>query len=151
LKIVKKLSEFLVEFLLQLVDKAISVPVCAAEALVGSVLSTISNEIEQAQQFIDQELNYCVRLLKRTTADDAIATLYSWAESIRIRERDRALNRIGVKDDRMSAIVDDLTHVLVKKLLSDATYSIRSYAERGEIDRAEAIVKAITESEQLQK
>lgn len=107
------------------------------------------NEIEQARQIIDEELRHCLRLVKRTTADDAIATLYTWAESIRIRERDRALNRIGVKDDRTRAIIDDLTHVIVKKLLSDATYAIRSYAERGEIDRAEAIVKAITESEQL--
>jgi len=112
-------------------------------------LQSRRDEVDQAVQIIDEELGQCVRLIKRAAVDDTLATLYTWAESIRVRERDRALNRLGVKDDRTRAIVDDLTHVLVKKLLSDATYAIRSYAERGDIDRAEAIVKAITESEQV--
>lgn len=47
-KIIKGLAEFFVSFLTQLVDKVISIPLCAVESLVGSVLSTISNLISGA-------------------------------------------------------------------------------------------------------
>jgi glutamyl-tRNA reductase len=45
--------------------------------------------------------------------------------------------------------IDDLSRVLVKKLLVDATYSIRESAECGELQYAEALVKAITRGEPL--
>jgi glutamyl-tRNA reductase len=94
-----------------------------------------------------EELDHCIRLVKRASVDDMLAGLYTWAEAIRLRERDRALHRLGSTDPRMEAVLDDLTHTLVKKLLSDTTYSIRRYAEDDAIDRAHALVKAITDGD----
>jgi hypothetical protein len=45
LKTIKQLAEFFTEFLLQLADSAISVPLCAVEALVGSTLSSVTSTI----------------------------------------------------------------------------------------------------------
>jgi glutamyl-tRNA reductase len=45
----------------------------------------------------------------------------------------------------MREVIDDLTRVMVKKLLADATLSIRECAERGELQAAEAMVRAITQ------
>jgi glutamyl-tRNA reductase len=132
-----------------------------AESIDGIRLFTVDNlreisenniqarkkEMEQARELLMEELDHCLRLIKRASADDMLGGLYTWAEAIRLRERDRALHRLGAIDERTESILDDLTHTLVKKLFSDATYSIRSYAERGEIDKAHSLVKAITKGD----
>jgi glutamyl-tRNA reductase len=104
-------------------------------------------EAERAQRYIGDELDQFVRLLNRKAADDVLAVLHSWAETIRLRERDRALGRLGAKDERTAEVLDDLTRVLVSKILSDATLSIRSCAECGDLEAAEAIVRSITTGE----
>ena len=45
--------------------------------------------------------------------------------------------------------IDDLTHVLSKKLLTDATFAIRASAEAGDLEAAEALLKAITQGERF--
>lgn len=105
------------------------------------------SEADRAREIIDEELDHFTRLLRRTAADETLALLYTWAESIRSRERDRALARLGEKDDRTVEIIDDLTRALTKKLLSDATASIRACAECGDIAAAEALMRAITRGE----
>lgn len=105
------------------------------------------SEADRAREIIDEELDHFTRLLRRTAADETLALLYTWAESIRSRERDRALARLREKDDRTVEIIDDLTRALTKKLLSDATASIRACAECGDIAAAEALMRAITRGE----
>ncbi|MFW5639470.1 MAG: glutamyl-tRNA reductase, partial [Methanoculleus sp.] len=74
------------------------------------------NEAERARVIIDEETDHFIRLLRRAAVDEALAHLYTWAESIRIRERDRALARLGADGDRTGAVIDDLTRALTKKL-----------------------------------
>lgn len=105
------------------------------------------SEADRAREIIDEELDHFTRLLRRTAADETLALLYTWAESVRSRERDRALARLGEKDGRTAEIIDDLTRALTKKLLSDATASIRACAECGDITAAEALMRAITRGE----
>jgi len=78
-----------------------------------------------------------------------LAHMYTWAEAIRIRERDRALSRLKGSEAEIAEVIDDFTRVLVKKLLVDVTYSVRSSTECGEIQNAELLVKAITEGEKV--
>lgn len=104
-------------------------------------------EADRARGIIDEETDHFVRLLRRTAADETLALLYTWAESIRARERDRALARLGETDGRTREVVDDLTRALTKKLLADATASIRACAECGDMTRAEALIRAITRGE----
>ena len=47
-KIIKGLSEFIITFLTSIVDKVISIPLCAAESFVGSMLSTVTSQISEA-------------------------------------------------------------------------------------------------------
>jgi glutamyl-tRNA reductase len=105
------------------------------------------SEADRARGIIDEELDHFIRLLRRTAADETLALLYTWAESIRARERDRALARLGGGDGRTAEVVDDLTRALTKKLLSDVTTAIRASAECGDIAKAEALMRAITRGE----
>lgn len=106
-------------------------------------------EAEKARDFLEEELGQFIYLLNRKAADDTLATLHTWAEAIRVRERDRALGRFPVKDEKTVTILEDLSRVLVTKILNDATFSIRACAESGDLESAEAIVAAIIRGERL--
>ena len=103
------------------------------------------NEADR-RAIIDEEVGHFIGS-SATAADETLALLYTWAESIRARERDRALARLGEGDGRTGAIIDDLTRALTKKLLSDLATSIRSSAECGDMEKAENLVRAITRGE----
>jgi len=101
-------------------------------------------EAERAAEFVNEELELFIRQLHRKSADDCIAALHTWAEAVRVRERDKALARLGSTDERTAGVIDDLSRVLTKKILTDATASIRACAEEGDRDAAEALVQALT-------
>jgi glutamyl-tRNA reductase len=107
-------------------------------------MSTRKAEAERAREFVDEELDIFMRHLNRRSADEMLGTLHTWAETVRIRERDRAITRMGSTDPKIAEIVDDLSRVLAKKLLTDATFSIRESAEEGDLAAARALVDAIT-------
>jgi len=112
-------------------------------------MSTRKAEAERAREFVDGELEVFLRHLNRKSADELLAALHTWAEGVRTRERDRAMARFNCPDTKMAEIVDDLTRVLAKKLLTDATFSIRESAEEGELAAAKALVKAITQGDRI--
>jgi glutamyl-tRNA reductase len=112
-----------------------------------AAMASRRDEANRARQIIEEELEHFIRLLRRTAADEMLALLYTWAESIRGRERDRALARLGMVDERTQTIVDDLTRALTKKLLADVTTTIRTSAERGDLNTAETLTRAITRGE----
>jgi glutamyl-tRNA reductase len=98
---------------------------------------------------VEAELEIFLCHLNRRNADEVLASLHTWAETIRIRERDRALSRLGFPDPKITEIVDDLTRVLSRKILTDATFSVRASAEEGDLAAAESLVKAITRGERI--
>ena len=112
-------------------------------------MSTRKAEAERAREFVDAELELFLRHVNRKSADDMLAALHTWADTVRIRERDRAIARMGSPDAKTAEIVDDLTRVLAKKLLTDATFSIRESAEEGDLVTAKALVKAITQGDRI--
>jgi len=112
-------------------------------------MSSRKAEADRAHGFVEAELALFLRHLNRKTADSYLAELHTWAEIVRIRERERALGRIGTADEKTAAIVDDLTRVLTKKLLTDATFAIRTCAEEGDLVAAEALVRAITRGDRI--
>ncbi|NYT05574.1 MAG: glutamyl-tRNA reductase [Methanomicrobiales archaeon] len=112
-------------------------------------LQNRKREAEFAGRLIEEEISRFIQLLNRALAGDTLSALHTWAEAIRIRERDKALARIGDCDSRVVEVIDDFSRVLAKKLLVDATYAIRTSAECGQLEDAEALVKAITRGEPL--
>jgi glutamyl-tRNA reductase len=112
-------------------------------------MSTRKAEADRAHGFVEAELSLFLRHLNRKNADELLGALHTWAETVRIRERERALARLGASDEKTAAIVDDLTRVLTRKLLTDATFSIRSSAEEGDMPAAHALVKALTTGDPL--
>ncbi|MDR0438852.1 MAG: glutamyl-tRNA reductase [Methanocalculaceae archaeon] len=107
------------------------------------------NEITHADELIEQYLLKFVRHYNRTAADELIAELYTWAESIRVRERDKTLEKLDCSNPQTFAVIDDLTRVLTKKLLADATLSIRANIECANVTTARKLIDAITHGERV--
>lgn len=112
-------------------------------------MSTRKAEADRAHVFVDKELGLFLRHQNRRSADDALASLHTWAESVRLRERDRAIARLSPADKKTVDIVDDLSRVLAKKLLTDITFSIRASAEEGDLASVDALVKAIMKGDRI--
>lgn len=112
-------------------------------------MSSRKAEAERAHAFVEAELQIFLRHLNRRSADDVLGSLHTWAESVRVRERDRALARLGTGDPKSVEVIEDLTRVLAKKLIMDVTFSIRASAEDGDLRTAEALVKAVTRGERI--
>lgn len=112
-------------------------------------MSTRKAEADRAHHFVEAELEIFLRHQNRRSADDALAYLHTWAESVRIRERDRAIARMTHADKRTADVIDDLSRVLAKKLLTDLTFSIRASAEDGDLEAVDALVKAITKGDRI--
>jgi len=85
-KIIKGIAEFITKFLLEIVDKVISVPLCAAESFLGSVLSNITSQISEAlsgilgdltsvigpiSSYVSQALNYANAALNFLSCESA--------------------------------------------------------------------------------
>ena len=112
-------------------------------------MSTRKAEADRAHGFVEAELALFLRHLNRLNADECLSSLHTWAEAVRVRERERALARLGTADEKTAAVIDDLTRVLAKKLLTDATFAIRTCAEEGDIAAAEALTNAITKGDRI--
>jgi glutamyl-tRNA reductase len=112
-------------------------------------MSSRKEAAEKASSFVEKELQQFIRLLNGKAADETLSLLHTWAESIRLRERDRALSRLGTGDPRSGEIVDDFSRALVSKILSDVTVSIRLCAEDGDLEYAQSLVAAITKGEKI--
>ena len=112
-------------------------------------MSTRKAEADRAHHFVEAELEIFLRHLNRKSADDALASLHTWAESVRVRERDRAIARLNTADKKTAEVIDDLSRVLAKKLLTDMTFSIRASAEEGDLETVDALVKAITNGDRI--
>ncbi|HJK01559.1 MAG TPA: glutamyl-tRNA reductase [Methanocorpusculum sp.] len=107
------------------------------------------DEAVHAGELIRFYLPEFIRLYNRTSAGDLVAGLYTWAESIRVRERDKALGKLDSLNSSSFDVIDDLTRVLTKKLLANLTLSIRASAECTDITTAKKLVDAITRGEQI--
>ncbi len=105
-------------------------------------------EAARAEAHIEAEIDRFITMLNGASADEVLGGLFTWAEAIRLRERERACARLQGCSPETAAVIDDLTRVLTKKLLIDATYSIRACAQNGRIEEAERLVNAITRGDQ---
>jgi glutamyl-tRNA reductase len=114
-------------------------------------MSTRKTEADRARTFVDEELGIFLRHLNRKAADEILASMHTWAEAVRIRERDRAMARLGCTDEKMKEVIDDLSRVLAKKLLMDATFAVRASAEEGDLSSAEALVNVITRGDRISR
>ena len=94
------------------------------------------SEIGKVVAIINEELKLLEEQYKKQRANELIAGLYRNAEDIRIRELQKAYNRIGDEGNAgdYQQILDDLTGSIVKKLLFELTVSLKEAAINDDYD-----------------
>ncbi len=96
---------------------------------VDSNLERRQRELPAAERIVDDELQRTVTVIgQRDAAGPTIAALTRRAEELRVREVDRALQRVSV-DDALRAQVDVLTRSLVRKLLHGPIAHLKESAD----------------------
>jgi len=95
------------------------------------------SEIGKVVAIINHELNVLEEQYKRDRANELIASLYQNAEGLRVRELQKAHNRLlseGIDLSENKQILDDLTASIVNKLLFELTTSLREAAANDDDD-----------------
>ncbi|ABN06697.1 glutamyl-tRNA reductase [Methanocorpusculum labreanum Z] len=110
-------------------------------------LAARKTECEHADVLVKAALPEFIKAFNRAASGDLTKNLYTWAEEIRQREKNKALSRLRDADPYLESVIDDLTSALTKKLLEDAAKSIRASAECTDTQTAEILLKAIISGE----
>ncbi|RZN41372.1 MAG: glutamyl-tRNA reductase [Methanosarcinales archaeon] len=107
------------------------------KAISDSNLYKRMQETKKVEQIIEDEYALLTIQYKRQKADKIISSLYSQVEELRIRERERAINRLSSKHtlgDFERGVFDDLTHAITNKLLAEPTKTLRDAAAEDDAD-----------------
>lgn len=91
-------------------------------------------EAKKAETIIQEEIRLLNLQYKRQKADRLIADLYRQVYDVRIREREKAANRLRAYHtigEIETEVLDDLTHSIVNKILAEPTKVLRQAAELG--------------------
>ena len=91
-------------------------------------------EIEKAEAIIKDELKHLELMLKREQAEPVISALCSKAEEIRRRELKKSLRMLGEIDDKQRRVINDLTSVLIERILYYPILNIRKAALNGDVN-----------------
>jgi len=94
-------------------------------------------EVGRVEEILEEEYELLQLQYKRQRADKLIAALYSQIQDLRIRERERAANRLSAKHtlgDFERQVLDDLTHAITNKVLAEPTKTLRNAAEAEDLD-----------------
>ncbi len=91
-------------------------------------------EAKKAEDIIQEEIRLLNLQYKRQKADRLISELYRQVYDVRVRERQKAVNRLcsyHTIGEVETEVLDDLTHSIVNKILAEPTKVLRQAAELG--------------------
>lgn len=91
-------------------------------------------EAKKAEAIIQEEIRLLNIQYKRQKADRLISELYRQVYDVRVREREKAVNRLSAYHtigEIETEVLDDLTHSIVNKILAEPTKVLRQAAELG--------------------
>jgi glutamyl-tRNA reductase len=92
-------------------------------------------EAARVEAIIAEELELLRAKYKRKEAEDLLSRLYSHAEAVKDQEVRKAMNKLSARHtlgDIEQRVLQDMSHSIVNKLLSEPTKALKSAAERGD-------------------
>jgi glutamyl-tRNA reductase len=101
-------------------------------------------EVAKVDAIIAEELQLLKAKYKRKQAEDLLARLYSQAEFIKDQEVRRAMNKLSARHtlgEIEQRVLQDMSHSIVNKLLSEPTKALKRAAERGDRELLESLME----------
>jgi glutamyl-tRNA reductase len=107
-------------------------------------------EAARVEEIIAEELQRLRAKYKRKEAEELLARLYSQAEQIKDQEVRKAMNKLSARHtlgEIEQQVLCDMSRSIVNKILSEPTKSLKSAAERGDVE----ILKSLCELFRLEE
>ena len=107
-------------------------------------------EAARMEEIITEELQLLRAKYKRKEAEELLARLYSQAELIKDQEVRKAMNKLSARHtlgEIEQQVLCDMSRSIVNKILSEPTKSLKSAAERGDLE----ILKSLCELFRLEE
>jgi glutamyl-tRNA reductase len=107
-------------------------------------------EATRVEEIITEELQLLRAKYKRKEAEELLARLYSQAEQIKDQEVRKAMNKLSARHtlgEIEQQVLCDMSRSIVNKILSEPTKSLKSAAERGDLE----ILKSLCELFRLEE
>ena len=100
-------------------------------------------EVPRVEAVVEEEVEGFARRYRELEVEPLLSELRKQAESIRVREVERALHDLGHVDPAVAERVEHLSRTLVKRLLHDPTVRARETAGAGNADEVADAVRAL--------
>ncbi|MDQ1313071.1 MAG: glutamyl-tRNA reductase [Euryarchaeota archaeon] len=107
-------------------------------------------EAARVEEIITEELQLLQAKYKRKEAEELLARLYSQAEQIKDQEVRKAMNKLSARHtlgEIEQQVLCDMSRSIFNKILSEPTKSLKSAAERGDLE----ILKSLCELFRLEE
>jgi glutamyl-tRNA reductase len=101
-------------------------------------------EVVKVEAIIAEEMQLLKAKYKRKQAEDMLALLYSQAEVVKDQEVRKAMNKLSSRHtlgEIEQQVLQDMSHSIVNKLLSEPTKALKSAAERGDTKLLESLTE----------
>ena len=101
-------------------------------------------EMDKVEVIVREEFELLKAKYKRKQAEELLALIYSQAEVIKEQEVRKAMNKLSsyhTLGEIEQQVLNDMSHSIVNKLLAEPTKTLKSAAERGDIEFLESALE----------
>ena len=92
------------------------------------------DKVSTVENIISEEVPIIEATMKRLDAEPLVKDVFTNADSLRIKELQKALQMLGETDEERIRIIDDLTKAVVESIVSTPMNNLRKASEQGNPD-----------------
>ena len=105
--------------------------------MVDKNMTKRKEKVSTVQNIISEEVPIIEAIMKRLDAEPLVKDVFTNADSMRIKELQKALQMLGETDEKRIKIIDELTKAVVESIVSTPMNNLRKASEQGNPDLLE--------------
>ena len=109
--------------------------------MVDKNMTKRKEKVSTVQNIISEEVPIIEAIMKRLDAEPLVKDVFTNADSMRIKELQKALQMLGETDEKRIKIIDELTKAVVESIVSAPMNNLRKASEQGNPDLLETASK----------
>ena len=109
--------------------------------MVDKNMTKRKEKVSTVQNIISEEVQIIEATMKRLDAELLVKDVFTNADSMRIKELQKALQMLGETDEKRIKIIDELTKAVVESIVSAPMNNLRKASEQGNPDLLETASK----------
>ena len=109
--------------------------------MVDKNMAKRKEKVSTVKNIISEEVPIIEATMKRLDAEPLVKDVFTNADSMRIKELQKALQMLGETDEKRIKIIDELTKAVVESIVSAPMNNLRKASEQGNPDLLETASK----------